>query len=309
MIYTLTLNPALDYFLSFESFVEGDLNIPKETYKLPGGKGINVSKILKNYNTESICLGFVGGFTGTFIEESLKADDIKTKLFKVKEDTRINIKINNHGLESEIAGTSPTIEAKSVSELLEYLKKNLKKGDILSLSGSVPTSLPTSIYSDIIDSLAEGVQVILDTRGEPFEKALKKGVFLIKPNQDEINEFFKTNFSTTEELIHAGKKLQTLGAQNVLISLGAKGSIFITEDSVYIAGVPKGELISSNGSGDSMIGGFIYGLNNNFELEKCYKYGIASGSATAFSRGLAKFETTKNLLKEIEIRKYEIGGM
>lgn len=302
MIYTLTLNPALDYFLSFESFVEGNLNIPKETYKLPGGKGINVSKILKNYNTDSICLGFVGGFTGTFIEESLKADGIKTKFFQVKEDTRINIKINNHGIESEIAGTSPTIDVESVNELLQYLKNNLKKGDILSLSGSVPNSLPTSIYADIIESLPTGVKVVLDTRGEPFEAALKKGVFLIKPNQDEINEFFKADFSTHEELIKAGKELQAMGAQNVLISLGAKGSIFISDSSTYIAGVPKGKLISSNGSGDSMIGGFIYGLNNNFNLENCYKYGIASGSATAFSKGLAKFETTQTLLKEIEIK-------
>ncbi|MBC2850735.1 1-phosphofructokinase [Cetobacterium sp. 8H] len=303
MIYTLTLNPALDYFLSFESFVEGNLNIPKETYKLPGGKGINVSKILKNYNTDSTCLGFIGGFTGTFIEESLKADNIKTKFFKIKEDTRINIKINNHGIESEIAGTSPTIDTENINELLQYLKSSLKKGDILSLSGSVPNSLPNSIYANIIESLPDGVKVVLDTRGEPFEAALKKGVFLIKPNQDEINEFFKANFSTSEELVKAGKKLQAMGAKNVLISLGAKGSIFISDTSTYIAGVPKGELISSNGSGDSMIGGFIYGLDNNLDLENCYKYGIASGSATAFSKGLAKFETTQTLLKEIEIKK------
>ncbi|MGL4641720.1 MAG: 1-phosphofructokinase family hexose kinase, partial [Cetobacterium sp.] len=156
---------------------------------------------------------------------------------------------------------------------------------------------------DIIDAIPKDVKVILDTRGLPFEIALKKGVFLIKPNQDEINEFFHSNFSTNEELIEAGKKLQTMGAENVLISLGAKGSIFITKNEIFISGVPKGNLISSNGSGDSMIGGFIYGLNKNLSLDKCYELGIASGSATAFSKGLATFETMENLLKEIKINK------
>lgn len=303
MIYTLTLNPALDYFLSFDSFIEGNLNTPKETYKLPGGKGINVSKILKNFNTESICLGFIGGFTGEFIKNTLNHDGLNTNFFNVDEDTRINIKINNNGLESEIAGTSPTISKEHFKELLNFFKTNLKANDILALSGSVPTSLPPSVYADIIESIPKDVKVILDTRGLPFEIALKKGVFLIKPNKDEINEFFNTNFSTTEELVEAGKKLQKLGAQNVLISLGAKGSIFITETDVFISGVPKGTLISSNGSGDSMIGGFIYGLNKALPLKECYKIGIASGSATAFSKGLATFNTMTNLLKDIGIIK------
>ncbi|MGL5429024.1 MAG: 1-phosphofructokinase [Cetobacterium sp.] len=303
MIYTLTLNPAIDYFLAFESFSEGSLNNPKETYKLPGGKGINVSKVLKNFNTESICLGFIGGFTGDFIKSSLKEDNLKTNFLNIKEDTRINIKINNSGLETEIAGTSPHISELNIEELFCFLKNNLNSGDILALSGSVPASVSKTIYGDIIDILPSGVKVILDTRGLPFEEALKKGVFLIKPNQDEINEFFNSDFKTTDELIEAGKKLQKLGAQNVLISLGSKGSIFISEDEILTSGVPNGKLISSNGSGDSMIAGFIYGFNQNLPLNECYKIGIASGSGTAFSKGLTTFETMNNLLKDIKINK------
>lgn len=303
MIYTLTLNPAIDYFLEFSSFVEGNLNTPRETYKLPGGKGINVSKVLKNFGTSSTCLGFVGGFTGDFIESSLKNDGLDTHFFKVKEDTRINLKINNNGVESEIAGTSPSISEENIDELFIFLKNNLKPGDILALSGSVPPSVSTSIYADIIAATPKDVKIILDTRGPAFETALKKGVFLIKPNKDEINEFFKSNFSTNEELIEAGKKLVAMGAENVLISLGAKGSIFISKDDIFIAGVPKGKLISSNGSGDSMLGGFIYGLNKNLSLERCFEIGIASGSGTAFSKGLTTFETMENLLKDIKINK------
>lgn len=302
MIYTLTLNPAIDYFLKFESFSQGELNTPTETYKLPGGKGINVSSILKNYDTDSICIGFIGGFTGDFIDSSLKEQGLNIHFLKVKEDTRINIKINNNGLESEIAGTSPIISKENVNELLNFLKSNLKDNDILVLSGSVPPSLPKDIYKQIIASIDKDVKIILDTRGEPLKEALENGVFLIKPNKDEINEFFNENFSTTDELIEAGKKLQHLGAKNVLISLGAKGSIFITEKNIFIGNVPKGELISSNGSGDSMIGGFVYGLENKFTLEEAYKTGIASGSATAFSKGLAKFDFMKSLLQEIEIK-------
>ncbi|MGL6065519.1 MAG: 1-phosphofructokinase [Cetobacterium sp.] len=303
MIYTLTLNPAIDYFLEFSSFVEGNLNTPKETYKLPGGKGINVSKVLKNFGTSSTCLGFVGGFTGDFIESSLENDGLDTHFFKVKEDTRINLKINNNGVETEIAGTSPSISEENIDELFIFLKNNLKPGDVLALSGSVPPSVSTSIYADIIAATPKDVKIILDTRGPAFETALKKGVFLIKPNKDEINEFFKSNFSSNEELIEAGKKLVAIGAENVLISLGAKGSIFISKDDIFIGGVPKGELISSNGSGDSMLGGFIYGLNKNLSLERCFEIGIASGSGTAFSKGLTTFETMENLLKDIKINK------
>ncbi|MGL5088930.1 MAG: 1-phosphofructokinase family hexose kinase, partial [Cetobacterium sp.] len=186
MIYTLTLNPAIDYFLTFQNFVEGNLNTPKETYKLPGGKGINVSKVLKNFNTNSVCLGFIGGFTGDFIESSLENDDLETQFFKIKEDTRINLKINNNGLETEVAGTSPAILKENIEELFVFLKNNLKSGDILALSGSVPSSISSSIYADIIEAIPKDVKVILDTRGDAFEVALKKGVFLIKPNKDEI---------------------------------------------------------------------------------------------------------------------------
>lgn len=301
MIYTLTLNPAIDYFLKFDTFQEGELNTPTETYKLPGGKGINVSSILKNYNTQSTCVGFIGGFTGDFIESSLKNENLNTHFFKVTQDTRINIKINNNGLESEIAGTSPIISKENIEELLLFFKNNLKDNDILVLSGSVPNSVSKDIYKQIIENISTNVKVILDTRGEPLKEALKGKVFLIKPNKDEINEFFQENFQTKEELILAGKKLQKLGAENVLISLGAKGSIFITKDKIYLGNVPKGNLISSNGSGDSMIGGFVYGLQNNFTLENSYRFGIASGSATAFSKGLAQFNFTNSLLKEIKI--------
>lgn len=304
MIYTITLNPALDYYLSFDKFTEGNLNLPKETYKLAGGKGINVSKVLKNFVVESVCLGFVGGFTGEFIKDELKKDGIKTKFIEIDGETRINIKMNNNGVESEIAGTSPKISEENKNSLFNYLKSNLKEEDILILSGSAPASLGDKIYAQIIENLPKGIKVVLDARGEAFKYALEKGVYLIKPNKDEINEFFGTNFNTTDELIEAGKKLQELGAKNVLISLGSKGSIYIDEDkNIYESGVPKGELISSNGAGDSMIAGFIYGVSKNLNLMESYKCGIASGSGTAFSKGLTTLETMIAIKENVLINK------
>lgn len=304
MIYTLTLNPAVDYYISFDKFNEGELNIPLQTYKLAGGKGINVSKILKNYGKNSICLGFLGGFTGDFIKNELKKDDIKYHFIDVLQDTRINIKMNNNGLESEIAGISPDINDKNLSRLFEYLKENLKKDDIFVLSGSVPSSLTSDIYSKIIKILPKETKIILDTRGQALKNSLSNEIFLIKPNKDEINEFFNSKFENDEELIEAGKKLQRLGAKNVLISLGKNGSILITEnDEIYKAKALKGELISSNGAGDSMMGGFVYGLSFGMDLLECYKYAVASGSGTAFSKGLVTFEKMNSLLNRVVIEK------
>ncbi|MGL5055930.1 MAG: 1-phosphofructokinase [Fusobacteriaceae bacterium] len=301
MIYTVTLNPAVDYYLSFKEFNEGKLNSAQKAYCLSGGKGINVSKVLKNFKTTNEALGFLGGFTGEFIKTDLKENGIKFNFVELLEPTRINVKINNNGLETEIAGVSPEISAIEAALFLESFKA-IRSGDILVLSGSVPKSLKASIYGDIISNLPDGVKVVLDTRGEAFGIALEKGVFLIKPNQHEIEEYFNKEFKTQDELLLAGKELQKLGAENVLISLGGAGSVLITKDSIYFGGVPKGKLISSVGAGDSMVAGFIYGVSKGKTLVEAYKYGIASGSGTAFSEGLVTLETMENLYSEIEIR-------
>lgn len=301
MIYTVTLNPAVDYYLDFKEFAEGKLNSAEKAYSLPGGKGINVSKVLKNFGVSSQALGFTGGFTGDFIKSNLEEEEVKFNFVELLEPTRINVKMNNNGLETEIAGVSPEIPKEKAVEFLKNFS-GMCPGDIVVLSGSVPKSLNSSIYGDIISLLPEGVKVILDTRGEAFHVALKKGVFLIKPNQHEMEEYFNKSFQSREELLVAGKELQKLGAENVLISLGGDGSILITQDKIYSAGVPEGKLISSVGAGDSMVAGFIYGISKSKTLVETYKYGIASGSGTAFSQGLVTLETMEKLYNEIEIK-------
>lgn len=306
MIYTINLNPALDHYLSFNNFNEGMLNNPIEDYKLPGGKGINVSKVLKNYGISSCCMGFLGGFTGTFIENKIEEYGITQKFIRIPEDSRINIKLNNNGIETEISGISPKISLENYNEFLNLIKTTIKENDILVLSGSVPSSLSHKIYKEIIQLVPENVQIILDTRGESLKEAISKKIFLVKPNKVELEEFFQEQFISTKDLIRAGKKLQKLGPKNVLISLGKDGSILITENEIYYGNVPKGNLISSVGAGDSMVAGFIYGLAKNLPILDIYKFSIASGSATAFSKGLSTLDFATTLTSDITITKLEV---
>lgn len=303
MIYTLTLNPAIDYYMSMENFQLGSLNSLEEGYTLPGGKGINVSKVLKNFSVESKALGFVGGFTGDYIKKHLNEYEIESDFIELQENTRINIKLKTKDSETEIAGKSPTISKENIEELLKKFEE-IKKDDVVILSGSVPNSISKSIYADIIKLLPKDCKVILDTRGLHFVEGLKEGVFLTKPNNHELEEFFNRKLNNIEEIIQAGKDLQALGSKNVLISLGKDGSILITEKEVYIGNAPQGKLISSVGAGDSMVAGVVYGIAKGMTLEDSYKYGIASGSSTAFSEGLTTFEGMNSLLNKIEIKKY-----
>ena len=303
MMYTLTLNPAIDYYMSMGNFQLGSLNSLEEGYTLPGGKGINVSKVLKNFSVESKALGFVGGFTGDYIKKHLNEYEIESDFIELQENTRINIKLKTKDSETEIAGKSPTISRENVKELLKKFEE-IKKDDVVILSGSVPNSISKSIYADIIKLLPKDCKVILDTRGLHFVEGLKEGVFLTKPNNHELEEFFNRKLNNIEEIIQAGKDLQALGSKNVLISLGKDGSILITEKEVYIGNAPQGKLISSVGAGDSMVAGVVYGIAKGMTLEDSYKYGIASGSSTAFSEGLTTFEGMNSLLNKIEIKKY-----
>ena len=302
MIYTVTLNPAVDYYISMKDFSEGKLNTINNGYVLSGGKGINVSKVLKNYGVESIALGFIGGFTGDYIRKNLKECNIQENFIELKENTRINIKMKTEKGESEIAGFSPNISENDYKKFLEIIK-NIKSNDIVVLSGSVPKSLDNKIYKEIIKLLPKNVKVVLDTRGEAYRFALEEKIYLTKPNHTELEEFFNEKYETIDEIIEAGKKLKNMGSENVIISLGEKGSILITDKGIWIGNTPKGKLVSSVGAGDSMIAGFLYGINNGMEILESYKYGIASGSATAFTKDLATFEQMKNLLNEIEIIK------
>ncbi|GAA0086916.1 1-phosphofructokinase [Clostridium sp. CTA-7] len=300
MIYTITFNPALDYIVRVEDFKLGQVNRTSYEEVYAGGKGINVSIVLNNLNVENVALGYIAGFTGDEIERRVKSFGCSTDFIKLKDGvSRINVKLKANE-ESEINGQGPNITSNDLEELYKKLDL-LKEGDILVLAGSVPKTLPKNIYEIIMEKLSnKGIKFVVDTTGELLLNVLKYNPFLIKPNNHELAELFNTTIDIEEEIIIYAKKLREMGARNVLVSMAGDGAIFITEnDEIIKSEVPKGKLINSVGAGDSMVGGFIAGYLRNESIEEAFKIGVATGSASAFSEGLATKEKVYELLNEI----------
>ncbi|MFU0825619.1 1-phosphofructokinase [Clostridium sp.] len=302
MIYTVTFNPSVDYIVEVENFVPGIINRVKEDHKYPGGKGINVSRVLNNLGVKSKALGFIGGFTGEYIKSTLESQGIDTDFITVNEDTRINIKLKSNE-ETEINGVGPKIENEKLNELFNKLG-NLNSEDFLVLAGNVQKTLPRDIYAQIQKKcLDTNVNVIVDTTGEALINSLRYKPFLIKPNNHELAEIFNAEINTRDEIIYYGKKLMDMGAQNVIISMAGEGALLICSEGVYHASAPKGEVKNSVGAGDSMIGGFLAKYSKDTSIVEAFRWGAASGSATAFSLDLCKKDHVERLLNEIKVIK------
>lgn len=300
MIYTITFNPALDYVVRVHDFKLGEVNRTSYEEVYPGGKGINVSIVLKNLDEENIALGYIAGFTGDEIERKVKSFGCSTDFIKLTNGmSRINVKLKSKE-ESEINGQGPNISGNDLEQLYKKLDL-LQKGDILVLAGSIPKTLPKNIYEIIMEKLSKKeIKFIVDATGELLLNVLKYRPFLIKPNHHELAELFNVAITNEEDIIKYAKKLKEMGARNVLISRAADGAIFINEDNEVIKSkAPKGKVINSVGAGDSMVAGFIAGYLKNERLDEAFKMGVATGSASAFSEGLATKEKVYELLNEI----------
>lgn len=302
MIYTLTLNPALDYdmYLSDDLKV-GELNLAREVKYRAGGKGINVSKVLKNLGIESTSFGYVAGFVGDFIVKDLEKDGINSEFVKLEGCTRINAKVNGNDIETELTGVSPTILEENLQKLIEKMSE-LKDGDILVLAGSIPGTVASNIYKRLSENVKAKVEIVLDTRGNLIQENMHNNLF-IKPNIHELREMFGEKLETKEEIISKCKYFLDKGIKNVILSRGGDGALLVNKDFVLEANVPKGELINSIGAGDSMVAGFVAGHVKGMTLEDSFKLAVASGSATAYSYGLAEKELIEKLYLEINISK------
>ena len=300
MIYTITFNPALDYISQVENFKIGKINRTKTEKILPGGKGLNVSTVLKNLGIESTALGFIAGFTGKELKRNIEEKGIKTDFIKVEKGiTRINVKISSNE-ETALNGNGPEITEEDIKKLLEKIEK-ITKEDMVILAGNIPRCINNDIYEIICKTLERNnVTFVVDATKELLMNVLKYKPFLIKPNKEELEETFKEKIETKEEIIVHAKKLQLIGAQNVLISLGGEGAILLTtEGKEFYSKAPKGKVLNTVGAGDSMVAGFIAGYEKSGDFEQAFKMGIATGSASSFSMNLATAEEVANLLKEI----------
>lgn len=302
MIYTLTLNPALDYdmYLS-DNLKVGELNLAREVKYRAGGKGINVSKVLKNLEIESTAIGYVAGFVGDFIINDLKKDGINSEFVELEGCTRINAKVNGNDIETELTGVSPTISKENLEKLIQKMSE-LKDGDILVLAGSIPGTVASDIYKRLSKNVKAKVEIVLDTRGNLIQENMHNNLF-IKPNIHELREMFGEKLETKEEIVNKCKYFLDKGIKNVILSRGGEGALLVNKDFVLEASVPKGKLINSIGAGDSMVAGFVAGYTKGMSIEDSFKLAVASGSATAYSYGLAEKELIEKLYLEINILK------
>ncbi len=306
MIYTVTCNPSLDYVTTVDNFQAGQLNrvISEATY--PGGKGINVSVCAKELGEDTTALGFVAGYVGEEILRLLADRKVKSDFITLEQGcSRINVKIRSNG-ETEINGAGPQVSREEVAILYEKLRQ-LSSSDILVLAGSIPASLPQSLYRYILENVTDrGVKVVVDATKDLLMNSLEYRPFLIKPNTKELGEIFCRSFQDEEEIIFYGRMLVENGAQNVIISRGSKGAILLCADgNIYRGEAPGGKAVYSVGAGDAMVAGFLHGYLTTGSYESAFKWGICCGSASAFSEG---FPTSAAVLSLLSGYSVEIIG-
>lgn len=303
MIYTITVNPSIDYVLQLNNLNIGAVNRTSSDVKLPGGKGINVSRIMKELKIDSTALGFVGGATGEMFETLLSQHDLKTSFTKVKEDTRINVKINavEQNEETEINGAGPSITPDERQAFMDNLH-NIGEGDIVIMAGSLCKNLDSKFYLDIAETIQkQGAEFIIDTTGQALLDTLALHPLVVKPNHHELADLFHVTFQNEQEIITYARKLLDKGAKHVLVSMAGDGALLVTKDKAYKANAPKGVVINSVGAGDSMIAGFAGTFMETKDPIESFHMGAACGSATAFSQDIAVKTKIDEVYKQISI--------
>lgn len=301
MVYTVTFNPAVDYLVYLSEMKLGAVQrADREVYYF-SGKGINASKVLTALGVENTALGFLAGFTGRAIADALTAEGIRHDFsYLPSGNTRINVKIR-HGMETDLNCQGPDIPKSAIEAFYEKLKA-LQAGDLLILAGSVPKSLPKTVYADVMRQVeGRGVTVIVDADGDLLRNALSCRPFLIKPNREELEALLGREMDSEDALTEGARELQRRGARNVLVSLGGDGAILLSESGeVYRMDAAQGDCVNSIGAGDSMLAGFVAGyLGSGGDLSHALRLGTASGAATAFSEGMATRDAIEAILKSL----------
>lgn len=304
MIYTCTVAPSIDCTNYLPDFKTGRLNRSDKVDYYPGGKGINVSRVLQRLGVNSIALGFAGGFTGRFIEDFLAQENVKTDFIDTGQISRINIKIKSVE-ETELNGPGPELTAQHVEELTAKVQ-NIRSGDWLVLSGSIPDDLPLERFQSMgeICRTASG-RFVVDSSGSALPALIRAKPFLIKPNKEELGDLFNTHIRDATHAVDCAAQLVAEGVENVIVSMGAEGAILVDQEQAYWAAAPKGTMVNTVGAGDSLVSGFIAALTQGKSKVEAFRYSIASGSATAFRPDLCTKEDTEKLLEQISVQPFK----
>lgn len=297
MIFTVTFNPSLDYIVRVDEMRLGTINRTNYEQLLPGGKGINVSIVLGNLGHPSRALGFSAGVTGVALEKLLADAGVDADLVHVKEGfTRINAKVKA-AEETELNGQGPRIAPEDVDALFSKLDV-LGQDDTLVISGSVPNTLPSDMYEQVMERLAgRGVRIVVDAERDLLTRVLPYRPFLVKPNNHELGDIFGVTLKTRDEVVPYARRMQEMGAQNVLVSMAGEGGVLVAADGqVYQSPAAKGTVVNSVGAGDSCVAGFLAGLMETGSYQTAFRMGLAAGSASAFSDHLATRPEVEDLM-------------
>ena len=309
MIYSVTLNPSIDFIVRVKDFQLGETNRAYEDNFFAGGKGIMVSKLLKNVKTDCVNLGFLGGFTGTFIEQNLKNLNILSDFVTVNENTRVNVKLKTE-TETEINCQGPKISDNEKEEFLDKIRK-IKSDDFVILSGSVPSNLGNDFYISIIEILNKnGVKFTLDSSGETFSKSLKYKPFLIKPNKDELKEYARIEFKNNQEIVNYVRENLVDKAEHVIISLGGEGALYIDKKFSLFA-YPlrvKENVVNTVGAGDSVVAGFVNYMLKHNDVERAFRFAVACGTATSFSEDIGELNFIEEIYNKLVIERKCYGN-
>ena len=305
VIYTCTMNTAIDLYVAVDELKPNKVNRTHDEDYQPNGKGINVSIMLKKLGIDSIALGFVGGFSGKYIDDSLQDLDIQTDLIEVEGITRINVFINADE-EYKIVNQGPRIDSNKINQLTRQIKA-IPTGSMLVVSGSLPKGVPDSIIVDIAEICAEnGVKLVLDTSIGTVNEALAYKPYLLKPNEEEVADLFQKAHPLSEmELIECGESLLERGAQHVIISRGGEGALYFSKNNILKATSPQGKVVNTACSGDSLLAAFIGKNRQDFSLEESLVYAVATGASTAFSKGLSYLSDVQELRKQVQVTSFK----
>ncbi|BCU51647.1 tagatose-6-phosphate kinase [Staphylococcus auricularis] len=300
MIYTVTFNPSVDYIMHLDGFNISELNRATTTHKFAGGKGINVSRVLRTLNVTSTALGFIGGFTGEFIVDTLKQSYINEAFVRINDDTRMNVKLKT-GQETEVNAPGPMITTDQFETLMDQIKQTTEQDTVI-VAGSIPKSIPSDVYGQIAKITQQtGAQLVVDAEKDLLETVLPYQPLFIKPNKDELEHMFDTTIQSDEDVLYYGRKILERGAQAVIISLGGDGAIYLDQNQSLKATIPKGQVVNTVGSGDSTVAGMVAGLDAGLSINDAFRQAVSAGTATAYNDDLATAEGIQDVQSQVTI--------